>query len=185
MRRLSEAQLQLGVSQLAAMAVSLRGVRRSKGSGARRAATGPAAAGHAAVAQASTGGCLPPGVLGITLLPSLLDLLGQLQREPLFLAGALWGSLLAALALGWSIRRRPSTTSAAAAALVFALSAAVRVAGQPEGALFALLGLAALGAGGAFHQLHAEVPPPQPAPAAAHGGEAAAIPQPVSLAPLG
>jgi hypothetical protein len=93
---------------------------------------------------------LPAGLLLVTLVAPLMDLLVVVQPG-LELAGpSLAGSTLAALLLVVTWGRYPRTNWLAAAWLAAVASVALRLAGADQASLLSLLSILALGVGGAF-----------------------------------
>lgn len=88
--------------------------------------------------------------LGVALLAPTLDLLALVQHEqPLSsLANGCCGLATMGLAARWL--RRPRTAWLAAAFLAFSASTVLRLVGAAEAPALSLLGIVALGSGGAF-----------------------------------
>ncbi len=158
MPRLSELQLQLGLSHLATTRAGLRTLARTAWKG------GP---GVARPATRGWAGPVRPLVLGTGVLPSAIDLVARLQQLGGLQQLALAATVVAALAALLGTLRLPRRLPAAGGALLFGLSAAVRLSGHAEGPAFALAGLATFGLGGLFATAPRDEAEPSPAPSAA------------------
>ena len=95
---------------------------------------------------------LPLGVAGVSLVGPALDLVAQLQHVDALRWPALAACALAAALQVAALAYRPSAAWLIASALATGTSVILRLGGYPEGPAFALLGLIALGTGGAFRR---------------------------------
>lgn len=93
---------------------------------------------------------LPHAVVGAALVPPLLDLLAQLQREPLLSAAAFGASIVAAGLLLSTLALAIRTPAITAAVLAMLASLALRFVGADSAPLLSVAAVLALGLGGAF-----------------------------------
>ncbi len=93
----------------------------------------------------------PLAVTAIALVAPALDLVGQLQHVAPLQTAALVACALATVVQLVALAYRPRAAWLAAAALATGTSVILRLGGYPEGPALALLGVVALGTGGAFH----------------------------------
>lgn len=105
---------------------------------------------HSRVHRLARDGRVPTAVLALALVAPTLDLLALLQQAPglSVVAGAL--ASLAAFGLALSLLFRAPTAWLGAAMLAFGASVALRAAGLEQAPALSLLGIVALGCGGAF-----------------------------------
>lgn len=105
---------------------------------------------HSRVHRLAHEGRVPASVLALALVAPALDLLALLQQAPALSVVAAVMASLATFALALSLLFRAPTAWLGAAMLAFGASVALRAAGLEQAPALSLLGVVALGCGGAF-----------------------------------